>query len=246
MVFGLSRRIEEPEIIDCGDYEVTVKRTDRKKSVSVEVKDGIVFIAVPRRLRTRSIEEILSEKHQWILGKLAIHQDRTDIVPKTYVDGEQFLYQGRWLSLKVEEGRHNEVVVLGDMLIMRHTSRGRRADPIARGRRLIRDWYVDRALKVLTAKAEVLAAGLGRTMKQISVRDFKSRWGSCSRDNVLMFNWRIMMAPESVIDYLVAHECAHMVHHNHSNEFWALVEDLHPSYKTDRKWLKINGYSLDF
>ncbi len=235
-----------PEVIDCGDYTVTVKRTERKRSVSVEIRDAEVFIIVPKRLKARVIEEVLEEKHQWILRKLKVQQQREDIPPKKYEEGEVFAFMGRDLILTIEEDKQNRVLQRGDKLIMTHTGRQGRADPVARGRRLVREFYEKAALEVLNYKSKTLADRIQQKIKQVSVRDFKSQWGSCSRDNVLMYNWRIMMAPEEVIDYLVAHEVSHMVHHDHSPHFWGLVEEFDPHYKQHRHWLKMNGYRLVF
>ena len=85
---------------------------------------------------------------------------------------------------------------------------------------------------------------LGSRVRKITLRDTRSRWGSCSNDAKLMFSWRLIMAPEDVLAYVAAHEVAHLKHMNHSKDFWETVEYLFGSYKKERAWLKQNGPSL--
>ena len=88
------------------------------------------------------------------------------------------------------------------------------------------------------------AERLGSKVRKITLRDTRSRWGSCSNDAKLMFSWRLIMAPEDVLTYVAAHEVAHLKHMNHSKDFWKTVEYLFGSYKKERAWLKQNGQSL--
>ena len=84
----------------------------------------------------------------------------------------------------------------------------------------------------------------GGNYTSITVRDQKSRWGSCSSRGTLSFNYRLIFAPPKVLDYVVIHELCHLTHMNHSKEFWNMVEDILPDYKEHRKWLKENGHTL--
>lgn len=88
------------------------------------------------------------------------------------------------------------------------------------------------------------AARVNRTVNRLTLRDTRSRWGSCTADGNLMFSWRLVMAPPHVLEYVVAHEVAHLVEMNHSAAFWKLVEDLMPDYDAHRKWLRANGAKL--
>ena len=96
----------------------------------------------------------------------------------------------------------------------------------------------------LSARADKMAALLERKVKRVTVRDTVSRWGSCARDGNLSFSWRLIFAPEAVIDYVVAHEVAHLVEMNHSKRFWRVVERLHPGAKAERLWLNRNRLRL--
>jgi predicted metal-dependent hydrolase len=104
--------------------------------------------------------------------------------------------------------------------------------------RLVRDYLAATATKELAHRARALAAGIGRDVARVSVRDTKSRWGSCSGTGNLSFSWRLILAPEAVLDYVVAHEVAHLVEMNHGPRFWRLVERLSPESARPRTWLK--------
>lgn len=98
--------------------------------------------------------------------------------------------------------------------------------------------------KILYQRCFVYAQSMGKTFKKITVKEIKSRWGSCSSKGNLNFSWRLVFAPSHVVDYLCAHEVCHLVEMNHSDRFWELVEVLEPNYKDAQKWLKQNGKSL--
>ncbi|MDJ0919627.1 MAG: SprT family zinc-dependent metalloprotease [Henriciella sp.] len=100
------------------------------------------------------------------------------------------------------------------------------------------------ALRDLNASVQTYCALLGVRMRRIAVKDTRSRWGSCTSEGVLSFSWRLIMAPPRVLNYVAAHECAHLLEMNHSRAFWSHVETCHPDWKTDRAWLRQNGAEL--
>lgn len=101
-----------------------------------------------------------------------------------------------------------------------------------------------RARDELAAASDRYAAAVGRSYSRISIRDTRSRWGSCSSEGVLMYSWRLIMAPPEVLNYVAAHEVAHLVEMNHSDRFWAVVERLYPNHQSYRKWLRDHGNTL--
>mgnify|MGYP003108926852 CR=1 FL=1 len=110
--------------------------------------------------------------------------------------------------------------------------------------RRVRDWVRKMAKTEISRRAEAYATRIGKSYKGITLRDQASRWGSCSSTGQLNFSWRLLLMPEEVMDYIVAHEIAHLRHMNHSPAFWRLVDMLHPRVPAARKWLKINGAEL--
>ena len=104
------------------------------------------------------------------------------------------------------------------------------------GRRLAR--------RLISETAPAEAARLGVSYHRISIRDTRSRWGSCSSSGSLSFSWRLALAPREILDYVVVHELCHLVHHDHSRRFWSLVEHVRPSFRHERDWLRDHGWEL--
>jgi predicted metal-dependent hydrolase len=105
-------------------------------------------------------------------------------------------------------------------------------------------WYQSHAEERFLTKANRFMKQLGVSPAKVSVRDFKSRWGSCSVRGEVTFNWRVIMAPNRVMDYVVVHELSHLVAHDHSEKFWTTIRKIIPDYATDKEWLRTNGKSL--
>lgn len=110
--------------------------------------------------------------------------------------------------------------------------------------RRTKDWLKRHLQHHIAARILVMAAQIGAQPRRVTVRDTRSRWGSCSHDGKLSFSWRLVFAPVAVVDYVIAHEMAHLHEMNHSPRFWQWVETLHPGWRTARDWLKREGHTL--
>lgn len=105
-------------------------------------------------------------------------------------------------------------------------------------KKAVKEWYAARAVSIIPARVAYYQKQMGVSIGRICIKDVRSRWGSCSSKRNLNFNWRLVMAPLSVLDYVVVHELCHLKEMNHSKAFWALVEEILPDYTMQRKWLK--------
>ena len=110
--------------------------------------------------------------------------------------------------------------------------------------RALQRFVVQHADKLISELSREKAARIGKRITKITMRDTSTRWGSCASDGSLSFSWRLIMAPFDAIDYVVAHEVAHLQHFDHSPDFWALCRDLSENYTMGKHWLKINGTHL--
>lgn len=108
----------------------------------------------------------------------------------------------------------------------------------------LENWYRARALEAVTRQAEAWSVRMGVRYNRVFIKDQRTLWGSCSREGNLNFNWRLILAPPAVLEYVVIHELAHLVEMNHSRRFWRIVADFCPSFKTHRRWLKDNDIEL--
>ena len=148
--------------------------------------------------------------------------------------GAELPFEGRMLRLAPGAGR--SVRVEGDSLIVPGDA-DRAAARVSAFLRV-------QARNRLVAASDHYAAQIGRRVTQVTLRDTRSRWGSCTSDGSLMYSWRLIMAPPRVLDYVAAHEVAHMLEMNHSDRFWAVVDRLFPGWQAERAWLKRQGGAL--
>ncbi len=209
----------------------------KRKTLTITIEHGEVIVRAPLRLARSEIQAFVLKKQAWILAKVGEQLSQLAQVPvRQYVDGEYFPLRGRSLRLRLQT-RLNQTRRIADELYVPCGSVEKVAERV-------QAWYRKEAKKVLTEKTERLSKSLGLKYTDIKVRKNKRRWGHCTSKGVLQFNWLIMLAPETVVDYLVAHEVCHLRHFNHGPEFWALVLKCEPDYKQAQDWLKQNGHIL--
>jgi len=226
------------------EFPYDVIRTSRRKTASIKVIEGNVQVVVPMDLPQDEIEGVLYKKRLWVREKIRMYEEAMPSKPKEYVNGEAFSYLGKNYKLKIVLDGIGEVKLKAGYLEL-HIREGypeSRLDAFIQ--RQLSSWYRRKAQKRLTDKVARLSATLDLKPRSVSVEDFKSRWGSCSVEGDISFNWKIIMAPHGIIDYVVAHELCHMIEHNHSPAFWRHVERIIPDYRDRKDWLKENGAQL--
>ena len=211
--------------------EVTLRRSARARRFSLRVSrlDGQVTLSLPQSAREAEALSFLRAQEGWLRAALARMPRQISIGM-----GSVLPVEGRLLMLTPGAGRSLRVV--DDSLIVP-------GDPQRASARVVAFLKV-MARERLIAACDTHAASLGRRIGKISLRDTRSRWGSCSADGSLMFSWRLIMAPPAVLDYVAAHEVAHLVQMNHSPAFWAVVKHLCPEYGLHRAWLRGEGQGL--
>ena len=226
--------------------EYTVIRRPRRKTASITVSaDNRVTVVVPNHVTDERVRAIIESKAKWIRKRIEHNlESKEAIKPKEFVTGEEFRYLGTVYRLCVEEGRPG-VVTLTDGTF--HVCAPSELTCDSRSEYVksqMVDWYKKRAFEDLRNRVRHYEAQLNVRAALIRVKSLKSRWGSCSSRGNLSFNWQIVMAPLSVVDYVVAHELCHLVHLNHSSAFWSLLESILPGYRQSRQWLRKNGNML--
>ena len=222
------------------DLSIEVVRTKRRKTASIKVIDGAVQAIVPDQLSDGRIEALIQKRTSWIRKKLLEQSQIVTPKPKEYVSGESFTYLGRNYRLKVSRGTDREVKLKGGYLEVGLPNRFKDDDI----RSALIEWYEQHALDRLTEKTNRYAGIMGVSPNSISVRDYKARWGSCSSKGEISYNWRIIIAPHHIVDYVVVHELCHLKHPNHSPAYWKSVKQEVSDYEVCRHWLKDHGSSL--
>ena len=142
--------------------------------------------------------------------------------------------------MKVETAKEQSVKLVNGRLSV--LIKNKQSDDI---RDALISWYKDHAYKKLQAKVKRYSKLMNVTPASMKIRDYKARWGSCSNKGLVQFNWKIIIAPNNAVDYVVVHELCHLIEHNHSANFWKLVKAVMPDYEVQREWLRENGHLLD-
>jgi len=222
------------------DLSIEVVRTKRRKTASIKVIDGAVQAIVPDQLSDGRVEALIQKRTPWIRKKLREQSQIVTPKPKEYVSGESFTYLGRNYRLKVSRGTDRGVKLTGGYLEVGLPKKPKDGDV----RNALVEWYEGHALERLIEKTSRYAGIMGVAPNSISVREYKSRWGSCSSNGEISYNWRIIIAPHHIVDYVVVHELCHLKHPNHSPAYWKSVKREIPDYEVCRQWLKEQGSSL--
>jgi predicted metal-dependent hydrolase len=225
--------------------EYRVRRTLRRKTVALSYGfDGLEVLA-PQDLSEEALDRHVRGKARWILTKrAALNEIGGEQPAREFCSGESYLYLGRQYRLKVvEDCRAHQVgtKLRGHFLVTPVRPETRSEHRSEEVRRRLQSWYEAHALTKLRERSLVYAERLGERAPAIFLRSQQKRWGSCDKDGVLRFNWRIVMAPLPLLDYVVAHEICHRVEHNHSHRFWRLLETIYPDLELARARLRVEG-----
>jgi len=230
------------EFIEFDNLLVEIKRSNRVKSATITVEESSVLIAVPRLLELERIKKLLKNKRQWIKDKIALHYEAQPKSNKEFVSGECFSYLGRNYRLKVNQGYYKPAKLINGRFCVTLFAGTDNAD-------LIKDsllaWYEKHADIKFNEKVKRYAEIMNVKFNSVGIKSYKSRWGSCTAEGDITFNWKIIMAPNRIVDYVVVHELCHLIHHDHSPKFWREVERFMPDYLECKEWLKHNGARLE-
>ncbi|MDF2231910.1 SprT family zinc-dependent metalloprotease [Albimonas sp. CAU 1670] len=211
---------------------VRVRRNPRatRFTLSVSRVDGRPQLTLPQRASLAEARAFLERHVGWLEGAVAR-------VPAARVvaAGRALPFRGTSVVLEVRPGRFAPRLEDGRLLVC-----GPPEGAPGRAKAFLKD----EARAALVPAAQAYAARLGRRPAKVTLRDTRSRWGSCSSTGALSFSWRLAMAPPEVLDYVAAHEAAHLVEMNHAPAFWALVERLRPDWRDSRDWLRRHGGDL--
>ena len=226
---------DSPTILLLADREVpmTVRRSARAKRIMLrfEAASGAVVLVLPRRASLAEGLRFAQSKGRWVARRLE------SLPPSVrFADGETIPVLGQSREIVWSPGAKSGIKMVGERI-----ETGGSAEPLSRR---IEAWLRRLARAQIEARAGAMAPRIGAKLGRIAIRDTNSRWGSCSRAGNLNFSWRLVLAPTSVLDYVIAHEVAHLKQMNHSKRFWRLVDELVGDPEAARAWLRANGAGL--
>ncbi|HET8976595.1 MAG TPA: SprT family zinc-dependent metalloprotease [Solirubrobacteraceae bacterium] len=213
------------------DISYRIRRSDRARRVRVTVDAAGVEVVLPRRASEREAAAAIRELEPWIRRRMREHQRAEEAVAAR---GDHVPYLGGLLPVRTEPGR-TRVHRRGDELL---APAGAARNPA------LERWYRRAAREEIAPRLDRACALAGSSYTRLTIRGQRTRWASCSRGGAMSFNWRLLLAPEPVLDYVVWHEVCHLEIMDHSPRFWALLARWCPDYREHSRWLRRNGQTL--
>ncbi|MCW8915178.1 MAG: M48 family metallopeptidase [Magnetovibrio sp.] len=218
--------------IDGQSVSVEIRRHPQARRMILRLDEagtGAV-VTIPKYVAFKDGVEMAQRKASWIKHQLA---KKPEVIE--FADGAEVPLLGEPYTIVHHPQGQGVAVKDGEIRI---------AGRPEHLRRRMTDWFKSQARKEISVRVHAKAGEIERRVERISIRDTRSRWGSCGIGGTLNFSWRLILAPEHVLDYVVAHEVAHLVHHNHSDWFWALTDRLCDRMTESRDWLNAFGHDL--
>ena len=221
------------------NYEI-VRSADRKNLTITVERDRSVIVHAPEGATDYEIQRVIDSKRQWILAKVQHpqkYQTRRHPPGKEVVNGESAPYLGKDYRIEITETTSGEVE-FSDLFLVPQAHQAKRRD-------VLRDWYIARAKEKILERAQQYAKELGVKFSGAKIVDNRYRWGSCTVNGNINFNWRLIKAPMFVIDYVIVHELAHLIEANHTSRFWGIVRAKTPTMEKAKAWLREHGQVLE-
>ncbi|QDI90767.1 M48 family peptidase [Salicibibacter halophilus] len=229
------------------DYSLHYQAHKKDVSIAVEWLDG-VQVTAPPDISTEKLHEVLRKKAPWIIEKwYEFNEIAIPSTPKEFVSGEKFPYLGRQYRLKVynEGDRSNAQLAFKNgkfyAYIPENITNNEKCDQL---HILFKNWYIQYGQRKVNERAKQYCEKLNVSPSKVSLKDQRMRWGSCTKEGAIYLNWKIVMAPVSVLDYVVVHELSHLKYADHSKNFWGTVHSILPDYEKRKEWLRVNGPTL--
>lgn len=219
------------------EIKIEIIKTKRK-TIALHLKDkATLIVRAPYGISEEIIENIINKHKNWILRKkIEIQENTPKLIKKEFIDGERFLYLGEYYRLKIVDEQSKPLIFNNGFYLLRSY--------LPKAKEVFTEWYKQMAFEKISERINLYALMSNLKFNKIRITNAQRRWGSCSVKGNLNFSWYLIMSPIEVIDYVVAHELAHLEIKNHSKIFWLKVKTIMPDYERHKKWLKKEGYTL--
>lgn len=227
-------------------YQLQIKKTARRGSIALKVTPNEIALMVPKGLCDRTLQALVSTQQQWLLEK--IHEQQSKLpTARQVAHGANLLLFGNEIGFALD--KKTPVTKMGyqfednALTVFTQTKRPLK-DPQPAIRKQLAAFYTASLDSFVQQNLPGLAKQIGVEPSEIAIKNYKSRWGSCYADGRIQFNWRLAMAPAEVVEYVIIHELCHLIHQNHSKQYWQLVEQHCPQMQQHKAWLKEHGQAL--
>lgn len=216
----------------------TIKYSARKTISIIVERDRSVVVRAPLNTSEELIAKEVSKRKRLLQKKIQHNQKYPFPKPaKEFVSGETLMYLGKNYKLYITDKIEEEVLFDNKFFISKASQK--------QANKLLKEWYIKSATDIIVPKAKTIAKQIGVTYRNINILDLKYRWGSCTPKDNIHFNWRIIKAPMTVIEYIIVHELTHLLEANHTPEFWNRVAVNQPNFIKAKNWLKEFGHELE-
>lgn len=206
-----------------------------RRTVGIKIDQTGLIVHAPNRISQSQLEQMLMSKIAWIQSKLKAQQENA-LPAFEWKDGASLLFLGNPVKLSIAPDTASRALEYTPGLLRLALPNPENTAQIAKK---VVQWYRKQALTDFSRRLEILSAKLGVPTPTLFLSNARSRWGSCNSKQEIRLNWRLLQAPPNIINYVVAHELAHLKEMNHSAKFWTMVEKIYPDYKTAEKELKV-------
>lgn len=207
----------------------------KRKSIGIIInEEGELLVRAPIGVSIDTIEKVLEKKKDWIEEK------QKKFTSRDKLNSNEVMYLGETYTVKVIEQKYlkRNFIYLQDKTFLINVSNKDNAAKV------LEKWFRERCLEKVSEYVNKYSIELKKIPIEVKVKEQKRKWGSCTYDNKILLNWRLIMAREKAIEYVVVHEMCHMIHKNHSKEFWREVEGILPQFKIEDAYLKEKGYLM--
>jgi predicted metal-dependent hydrolase len=218
--------------------------SDRRTTDIVIERDGIITVRPPIRMTPEQVDATVFSKRMWIYRNLAEWRDlNATRVVREWVNGETFLYLGSCYRLQLVAEQDEPLKLKDGRFCLRRelVERGGREA----GHQAFAAFYQTKGLPRLQRRVAYFAPKVGVTAREVEIKDLGYRWASCTKHGDLHFHWKCLMAPLTIIDYIIVHELCHLRFRDHSDAFWNEVDKVLPDFRARKEWLRLRGASLD-
>ena len=226
-------------VIDDGQFQYQVQFSARRRSVALQIKQGQLTVRAPVGISLEEVKNLVDLKQRWIVKHL---KQSIQLTKPDWLALGKLPMLGNQLSLDVRVGTKSAVALAQDTLLITVSSRCRTERRHSVMMKLIQQWYCAQALNWCCQRVRYWQEKMALQAGDIVIGNWKAKWGYCKHNTELGFNWRLLMAPQWVADYVIVHELVHLTYFNHSAQFWQLVEHHYPDARVAERYLKQNQH----
>lgn len=218
--------------------------SDRRTTDIVIERDGLITVRPPKQMSAEQVDETVLSKRMWIYRNLAQWRDlNATRVSREWVSGESFLYLGSSYRLQLVQEQDEPLKLKDGRFCLLRSIVDAGGDEAAQ--RIFETFYKEKGLSRISKRVAYFASKVGVKPGEVHIKELGYRWASCLKNGALHFHWKCLMAPLTIIDYIVVHELCHLHHRDHSDAFWNEVDKVLPDYRDRKEWLRMRGAELD-